>query len=147
MFAKVIGPCCIGFLLMGCADPERPTSSGQEFLDIFAACDDDELCGLTTLLTLSMNRASEEPIDSEIKIRDAETDGQTITVNFDVPFSIVDEPPRNGLTSKQQFAENYRDGICDSEGFQRLFEVGGEVRVVSFLPSGEKFSDGVISSC
>jgi len=151
MSARVLSLLFAGTLLFGCTQsnpsPEQnPTASGQQFLQVLENCNDDELCTLATLLA-SASSASQPNRNDGISVRNATTDKKSVTVSFDVPNSIADQPTRNGLTNKQQFTQSYKDGICDSEGAFRFFELGGTVRVVSFFPSGEKFSDEVVSSC
>lgn len=147
MLSKRVIVFLAGILLVGCAQNERSDTSGQQFFDDLAKCNNNDLCIQAALLAMSFNREADQPTEDGVKVRKAETNGKTVTVNFDVPASLVDEPTREDRTNGQHLIDAFGIGICGSESIDQFFSLGGEIRVVSFLPSGEKFSDGTIASC
>lgn len=130
--------------LLACASN---TPSQDEIWKQIEGCDGKELCSTASLATLHLNKQAGRTFSGGVKLRGAKTDGKIVSVGLDVPARIANEPVRNGRTVQQQLGDLLRDAMCGNKDVERFLSIGGEIRTLIYVPSGEKLSENVVRSC
>ena len=139
------------FPIVACA-PAQPTLdepqiTRNELWKTIEGCGGQELCSFATLTASEYNKSAGRPTRDGFSIRGATTDGRVVSVGMNVPDTIRNEPARNGRTVEQQIADALRKDLCGTRDTRRFFDLGGELRLSIYVPSGELFSKNSISSC
>lgn len=135
------------FALAISACASETTPNRDEVWQTIEGCDGNELCSFATLATDEYNKQASKPGRNGYSIRGAETDGRVVSVALNIPASFKDEPVRAGRTVQQQMTDAIRTDLCRKRTTRRFFDLGGEFRLSTYLPSGEQFSKNNITSC
>ncbi|MFT5797030.1 MAG: hypothetical protein ACI84R_001085 [Candidatus Azotimanducaceae bacterium] len=134
--------------LFACVETPPISLSQDEIWKGIEACKGKEVCSISNLVAAEMNKQVGRNFGNGVKLRGAKSDGETVTLGVDVPAKIVNEPVKSGQSVEQYLGNAFRDGMCkQNKDVRRFLSLGGKVRLVTYLPSGKKFSDSVLKSC
>lgn len=130
--------------LMGCAGG---TTSSERLAQARLGCNGDDACSVAKYVELAMNEQRGKDFGAGVKFRGAKADQRVLLVALDVPNKIKNEPVRNGLTIRQQIQAALKTGLCKDGDIEEFYSLGGEIHLITFLPSGAQFSKTIIKSC
>ncbi len=122
------------------ANPEQVQSA-------LKTCDKSKACAVALLTAEEINRQKGRSFGHGVKRRGAKADDDTLIVGIDVPQVIATIPPRGGKPVKTELRDRFVSSMCKSKNMPLFFEAGGQVRLITYLPSGKVFSDQTTSSC
>ncbi|MEO9651216.1 MAG: hypothetical protein ABJ360_07770 [Roseobacter sp.] len=123
------------------------THDSYEVWETIEGCKGNELCTYTTLMVDEFNKLAAEPPRRGVSLRDVETDGKVVSIAVDIPESAKNELDGSKRTPDQQVTEILQKEVCSAKTARRFLEIGGQLQLYTYLPSGELFSKSTIKSC
>ena len=135
----------ITFFSIAACTPQGP--SNEEIQQAVNDCGGVQRCVIATLVTREYQGAVGQPLGQGVSIKGAETDGRVISLAIVLPERVTSEPVRDGKTPEQQLEQAFRDDLCGDPNTKRFFDMGGELVVTSYLPSGARFAKSTVDAC
>jgi hypothetical protein len=114
-----------------------------------AQCDGSVPCTVAILVADKMNSQKGRDFGGGVVLRGTKAQGNTLIVGADVPQLVTAQGTINGQSYRSYLNGKFVEGLCRGGGadIRRFFDLGGKVRLIAYLPSGEVYLDRTATSC
>ncbi|MFY0617040.1 hypothetical protein [Shimia sp.] len=151
---------CLVALVAACNDTptSKPTNkawdmpSRAESLAIHESCKGDILCYFPKSLEQIGDLNTGRNMGGGAVLRDIKAHGSKTFVRWDVPQNMIKDLDEYGFpigkrSYEASLKEYLKNNYCGEQNSRAYFAAGGQIILETYLPSGERFSRSVASSC